>query len=109
MLGTKVLCFEHFCGRRRKWLLSAVVIKINREHMCIILIKNGRINISSSILATNMCLICSAIVAVRQKCNVEQHFMATHKYYISKYPDNSKICKNKVEHLKFTVVSSNIF
>jgi hypothetical protein len=37
----------------------------------IILMKNWRISISSSILITNVCLICSASVAVSKKCYVD--------------------------------------
>jgi hypothetical protein len=47
-----------------------------------------------------VCLICNASVAVSKKCNVEWHFMTMHKDYISKYPNNSKIHRNKVEDLK---------
>jgi hypothetical protein len=47
-----------------------------------------------------VCLICNANVAVSKKCNVERYFMTMHKDYISKYPDNSEIRRNKVEDLK---------
>jgi hypothetical protein len=48
-----------------------------------------------------MCLVYNASVAVSKKCtNVEWHFMSMHKDYISKYPDNSEILRNKFEDLK---------
>jgi hypothetical protein len=61
--------YEYFFGRKRKWLLSAVVIKINREYLCTIKMKNGRVSISSSMLINNkcVCLKCNAIVAVSKK------------------------------------------
>lgn len=80
----RFLYFECFCGTRRNWLFSTAVIKINREHLYTILTKNARISTSSSLLMTNMCLICNAIVAFSKKCKTERHCMTMHKDYISK-------------------------
>jgi hypothetical protein len=42
----------------------------------------------------------NASVALSKKFNVEQHFMTMRKGSVSKYPDNSEICRNKVEESK---------
>jgi hypothetical protein len=47
-----------------------------------------------------VCLICNASVAVSKACIVEWHFLAMHKDYISKYPNNSEIRRNKAEDMK---------
>jgi hypothetical protein len=46
-----------------------------------------------------VCLICNSCVAVSKKCNVDRHFMTTHKDYISKY-HNNEILRKKFEDLK---------
>jgi hypothetical protein len=58
--------------------------------------KNLFINVNNKCL----CLICNSSIAVSKKCNVERHFMAMHKDYISKYPDNNEIRRTKPEDLK---------
>jgi hypothetical protein len=53
-----------FCGRKIKWLLIAMVVKINQEHLPKILMKNLRISISASTPKINVCLICNVGVAL---------------------------------------------
>jgi hypothetical protein len=47
-----------------------------------------------------LCLICNSSITVSKKCDVERRFMAMHKEYISKYPENSEIRRTKAEDLK---------
>ena len=74
--------------------------KNKSEHLCIILTKNARISTFSSVLMTNTCLICNAIVAASKKCDAVRHLMTMHKDYISKYSDKSESCRNKAEDLE---------
>ena len=67
-----------------------MVVKINREHLRIILMKNGKPSISSSMLKTNVCLICTVSVTVGKKCNLKRHFMTMHKDHIRKYPRHQR-------------------
>jgi hypothetical protein len=92
----KIIYFQISCGRQRKWLLHSMVIKINREYLCIILMTSRRTNVNKKYA----CLTCNACVVVSKRCNVNQHFMTIHKDYISTCTDNNGIFRNKVEDMK---------
>jgi hypothetical protein len=53
----------------------------------------------------SVCLLCNSSVAIAKKCNVERHFITTHKNFNTKFPMNSEIRKKKISELKLNLTA----
>lgn len=51
----------------------------------------------------SICLLCNSSVAIAKKCNVERHFITTHKSFNINFPINSEIRKKKISELKLNL------
>lgn len=57
-----------------------------------------------------VCLLCNSSIAISKKCNVDRHYITTHKNFDTNFPINSEIRKKKISELKLNLTGQqNLF